>query len=244
MIKKFTLSLIILFIFPLINYAQVNVNEKKGLLKIIDDYGVYSMLSIILLLCLSAVFWIILLELNSTLKNFKILPRRLIDTVQSSLAEGDLSEAILVCQEINCPLSRCLLTAFANCTESFDVITTLVRSRLDVEIENIMQHVSYLKTVAVTTIITGISGAALALESVLTSDEKVISSNHYAIVLYPLIYGLIIGAGFYLFYVTMHNRAKNRLMRMRGQAYFIIKDLKDVEIVNNIDHFDYENDEF
>ena len=238
---KIIYSSLAFFAFPLLIFAQNNSSQKTSFFKVVDDYGVYSMLSIILLLCLSAIFWIILLELNTNLKNYRLLPRRLIDTVQSSLAEGDLSEAILVCQEINCPLSRCLLTAFANCTESFDVIITLVSTRIDVEIESISQHINYLKTVAISTIIIGFAGAALALESILTSGEE-ISMTHFAIILYPLIYGLITGIIFYLFYVTTKNRANNRLLKMRGQAYFIIKELKDVEIVNNIDNFNY-NDE-
>ncbi len=241
MIKKIFV-LLLLITTPVMTFAATIPYLEKTFIKVVDGYGVYSMLSIIILLCLSAVFWIILLELRNNLKNHRLLPRRLIDTVQSSLSEGDLSEAILVCQEINSPLSRCLLTAFANCTESFDVITTLVGTRIDVEIENIIQHVNYLKTVAITTIITGFAGASLALESVLNSDEKVLTTTHYSLALYPLIYSLIMGLAFYLFYVAVNNRAKMRLLKMRGQAYFIIKELKDVEIVNDLDSFNY-NDE-
>ncbi len=240
MIKKIFV-LLLLTTAPVMTFATVTT-IKDTFIKAIDGYGVYSMLSIIILLCLSAIFWIIFLELKNNLKNHRLLPRRLIDTVQSSLSEGDLSEAILVCQEINSPLSRCLLTAFANCTESFDVITTLVGTRIDVEIENIIQHVNYLKTIAITTVITGVSGATLALKGILTSDEKIITTTHYSLALYPLIYGLIIGLAFYLFYVAIKNKAKMRLLKMRGQAYFIIKELKDVEIVNDLESFNY-NDE-
>ena len=166
----------------------------------------------------------------------RIMPPILVSNVTESMAEGDVLKALQNCEDEPGPMANILMAGFSHVEEGFDVIQDAISTAADLEAEKIMQKVTWLSVVGNLAPMLGLLGTVQGMIRAFgqlaggAPDVGVLALN-ISQALYTTAAGLTIAvpcvAGFYSF----RNAANKIVLRMEAMTMELIKDLRNVEVV-------------
>jgi biopolymer transport protein ExbB len=171
-----------------------------------------------------------------TVRTKRIMPTALVENVTNAMAEGDVLKALKNCEDEPGPLANVLTAGFSQVEEGFDVIQEAVTTSADLETERIMQKLTWLAVVGNLSPMLGLLGTVQGMIGAfgeLAGGAMDIGALAQQIsqALYTTAMGLMIAvpsvAGFYAF----RNNANTIVLRMEAMTMELIKDLRNVEVV-------------
>jgi len=166
------------------------------------------------------------------------MPATLIQNVTESMAEGDVLKALQNCENEPGPLANVLTAGFSHVEEGFDVIQEAISTAADLETEKIMQKLTWISVVANIAPMLGLLGTVQGMIGAFSSlgqgapDIGVLAMN-IAQALYTTAAGLTVAVPSVTVYYTFRNSANKIVLRMEAMTMELIKDLRNVEVVDN-----------
>ena len=168
----------------------------------------------------------------------KIMSQTLIDRVKAGMAEGDVMKALHACETEPGPLANILSAGFSHVEEGFDVIQESIGAAADLETERIMQRLTWISVCANLSPMLGllgtVQGMIMAFQT-LASGAPDVGALALAIsqALWTTAGGLAIAIPAITFYYSIRNNANRLILRMQAMTMELIKDLRNVEVVND-----------
>lgn len=167
----------------------------------------------------------------------KIMPDSLIGKVREAMAEGDVVKAIKACESEPGSLANILSAGFAHVEEGYDIIQEAVGNSADLETERLMQRLTWISVCANIAPMMGLLGTVQGMIMAFANmgsgqvDIGVLSIN-IGQALWTTAGGLVIAIPSVTFYYGIRNNANRLVLRMEAMTMELIKDLRNVEVVN------------
>jgi biopolymer transport protein ExbB len=196
---------------------------------------------------LGAILWFFLFAIGGTgvylavdcfimVQSKRIMPAMLIAQVTDAMAEGDVLKALECCENEPGPLANILTAGFSHVEEGFDVIQESIATSADLEAERIMQKITWLSVCGNLAPMMGLLGTVQGMIGAFASlgdgaPDVGVLAIQISQALYTTAGGLTIAvpcvAGFYYF----RNTANTIVLKMEAMTMELIKDLRNVEVV-------------
>ncbi len=166
----------------------------------------------------------------------KIMPQQLIDQVKEAMDEGDVIKALEICDADPSSMAKILKAGFSHVEEGFDVIDEAISAAGDLEIEQMMQRLNWISVCSGLAPMLGLLGtvqgmimtfATIAIQGVEISSLSMTISQ----ALYTTAGGLVIAIPSMTFFYILRNSANRLVLRMQVQTGDLIKNLRNVELV-------------
>ena len=172
-----------------------------------------------------------------TVRPTKIMPQELIDKIKAAMAEGDVVKALQACTSYPGPMANILAAGFSHVEEGFDVIQDSVNAAADLETERIMQRLTWISVCSNLSPMLGllgtVQGMIMCFGTIATGAPDVAAlALAIAQALWTTAAGLSIAIPAITCYYSLRNHANRLIMRMQAITIELIKDLRNVEIVN------------
>jgi len=168
----------------------------------------------------------------------KIMPQTLIDKVKAGMSEGDVMKALHACETEPGPMANILSAGFSHVEEGFEVIQESIGAAADLETERIMQRLTWISVCANLAPMLGllgtVQGMIMAFKTLATGAPDV-GALALAIsqALWTTAGGLTVAIPAITFYYSIRNNANRLILRMQAITMELIKDLRNVEVVND-----------
>jgi len=168
----------------------------------------------------------------------KIMPQSLVSNVKAAMAEGDVMKALKVCGAEPGPMANILSAGFSHVEEGFDVIQEAIGAAADLETERIMQKLTWISVCSNLAPMLGllgtVQGMIMCFQSLATGAPDV-GALALAIsqALWTTAGGLTIAIPAITCYYSIRNNANRLILRMQAMTMELIKDLRNVEVVND-----------
>lgn len=185
---------------------------------------------------LFACVWFIV-DCSITVRPTKIMPQQLVDQVTQAIEQGDILKALSHCESEPGPLSSILTAGFSHVEEGFETIQEAVGVAANLESEQLMQRIAYLSVVGALAPMLGllgtVQGMILAFDNLSRLGEAVIAvlANNIAQALWTTAAGLCIAVPAIFSFNFFRNKASRIILRMEAITLELIKDLRNVEVV-------------
>ena len=160
------------------------------------------------------------------IKPQKLMPQTLINNVQGAVAEGDVMKAIKACEAEPSPMSNVLAAAFQHVEDGYDVIQESVNAAADLEIERIMQRLTWISVCSNLAPSLGLLGTVQGMIlcfATLASGVPDIGALTTA-------GGLVVSIPALTFFYSIRNNANRLILRMTALTMELIKPLRNVEV--------------
>jgi biopolymer transport protein ExbB len=211
---------------------------KTGLYYVITGSG---WLGIVLWLALfgsgvAAIYFAV--DCSILLRPQKIMPQSLISNVKTAMAEGDVMKALKSCEVEPGPLANILTAGFSHVEEGFEVIQESIGAASDLETERLMQRLTWISVCSNLAPMLGllgtVQGMIMCFETLATGAPDV-GSLALAIsqALWTTAGGLVVAIPAITAYYSLRNNANRLILRMQAMTMELIKDLRNVEVVND-----------
>ncbi len=171
-----------------------------------------------------------------TVRTKRIMPQELIDSVNEAMGEGDVLKALQCCENEPGPLANILTAGFSHVEEGFDIIQEAITTAADLETEKIMQKLTWLSVVGNIAPMLGLLGTVQGMIRAFATlgsgapDVGLLAVN-ISQALYTTAGGLTIAVPCVAIYYTFRNAANRIVLRMEAMTMELIKDLRNVEVV-------------
>ncbi|OGV62269.1 MAG: hypothetical protein A2498_00390 [Lentisphaerae bacterium RIFOXYC12_FULL_60_16] len=171
-----------------------------------------------------------------TLQTKRVMPQGLVDAVTQAMAEGDVLKALEACEKEPGPLSSILTAGFSHVEEGFEVIQEAIGTAADLETEKIVQKLTWISVCANLAPMLGLLGtvqgmiAAFATIAMGAPDVGALALS-IAQALYTTAGGLCTAIPCVTLYYSLRNHANRLILRMQALTMEMIKDLRNVEVV-------------
>ncbi len=171
-----------------------------------------------------------------TVRAKRIMPQALIDNVTESMAEGDVLKALQNCEQEPGPLANILSAGFSHVEEGYDVIQESISTAADLETEQIMQKLTWMSVVGNLAPMLGLLGTVQGMIAAFSTlaegapDVGVLAMN-ISQALFTTAGGLTIAVPCVAVYYTFRNSASKIILQMEAMTIELIKDLRNVEVV-------------
>lgn len=168
----------------------------------------------------------------------KIMPQALIQNVEAAMHEGDVVKALQFCENDPTPLAHILSAGFSHVEEGFEVIDEAIASAGDVEVEKIMQRLTWISVVGNLAPMMGLLGTVQGMIMAFANlaggapDVGALAVN-ISQALWTTAGGLICAIPAVATYYSFRNKANNIVLKMTIMTSELIKDLRNVEIVQD-----------
>ena len=168
----------------------------------------------------------------------KIMPQSLIEKVKAAMAEGDVMKALHACETEPGPMANILSAGFSHVEEGFEVIQESIGAAADLETERIMQRLTWISVCSNLSPMLGllgtVQGMIMAFGTLATGAPDV-GALALAIsqALWTTAGGLTVAIPAITFYYSIRNNANRLILRMQAMTMELIKDLRNVEVVND-----------
>ena len=182
----------------------------------------------------AAIYFIV--DCSILIKPQKMMPQSLIDKVTAAMAEGDVLKALKACESEPGPLANILVSGFSHVEEGFDIIQEAIGTAADIETERIMQRLNWISVMANISPMLGllgtVQGMIMCFESLATGAPDV-GALALAIsqALWTTAAGLSVAIPAVTFFYALRNNANRVILRMEAMTFELIKDLRNVEVV-------------
>ena len=216
---------------------QSEVAESSKFLEIILDNPPIGPLIWGLIFLLSAASFSSIITNLLTVRRKFLLPPKFIDEVIDAMQEGDLDQAIELCENNNSPVSNILMTGFASIDAGFAAVEDAVSSTTQVEVEKLMQKVGALNLygqlapmLGLLGTVTGMVAAFDSLGSSEGAEKAQLLGLAISQALWTTCGGLLIAIPAIYSYTLIRNKAVKILLESETIVVNLLKDLRDVEI--------------
>ncbi len=168
----------------------------------------------------------------------KIMPESLITNVKAAMAEGDVMKALKSCEVEPGPMANILSAGFSHVEEGFEVIQESIGAAADLETERLMQRLTWISVCSNLAPMLGllgtVQGMIMCFETLATGAPDV-GSLALAIsqALWTTAAGLAVAIPAITVYYSIRNNANRLILRMQAMTVELIKDLRNVEVVND-----------
>ena len=168
----------------------------------------------------------------------KIMPQTLIDKVTGAMGEGDVLKALKSCESEPGPMANILTAGFSHVEEGYDVIQEAIGTAAELETERLMQHLTWISVCANLAPMLGllgtVQGMIMAFDFLATGAVDVGSlAKAIGQALWTTAIGLVVAIPCITFYYSIRNNANRIILRMQAMTFELIKDLRNVEVVEN-----------
>ncbi|MCX6983990.1 MAG: MotA/TolQ/ExbB proton channel family protein [Lentisphaerae bacterium] len=171
----------------------------------------------------------------------KIAPTRLVQDVNQAISQGDLAQAIELCERSSTPLGRILKAGFMNVQEGFEVVQDSVGVSADIESETLLARISYLSVISNVTPMLGligtVQGMIYAFFNLGTQEAGAAQQAMLAVNISHGLWATAIGLGVSVPASIMLYFFKNRTMRiilgMEALTLDITKTLRNAVVVED-----------
>ncbi len=173
-----------------------------------------------------------------TVRSSRIMPEGLVANVNGAMAEGDVLKALQFCESEPGPLANVLTAGFSHVEEGFDVIQEAVATSADLETERIMQKLTWLAVVGNLAPMLGLLGTVQGMIAAFknlaggTPDVGLLAMN-ISQALFTTAGGLIIAIPCVAVFYAFRNTANTIVLKMEAMTMELIKDLRNVEVVED-----------
>lgn len=184
----------------------------------------------------AAIYFIV--DCSILVKPQKIMAQTLIDKVTTAMSEGDVLKALKACESEPGPLANILVAGFSHVEEGFDIIQEAIGTAADIETERLMQRLNWISVMANIAPMLGllgtVQGMIMAFEGLATGAPDV-GALALAIsqALWTTAGGLVVAIPTVTFFYGIRNNANRVILRMQAMTFELIKDLRNVEVVEN-----------
>jgi len=166
----------------------------------------------------------------------RIMPQNLIDNVTDSMAEGDVLKALQNCENEPGPMANILIAGFSHVEEGFDVIQEAISTAADLETERLLQRITWLSVVGNLAPMLGLLGTVQgmigAFKGLTTGAPDVgLLALDISQALYTTAAGLTIAVPCVAAFYSYRNAANTIVLKMEAMTMELIKDLRNVEVV-------------
>jgi len=219
--------------------AEKESGGGMGFFKVILNSGFLGVTLWLLLGLTSLATGALTIDSFVTIRAKKIVPDELVESVRSSMEQGDVMKALKHCDDDPGPLANILSAGFSNVREGYDVIQDVVSVAADLESEKLLQRVAYLNVFANLAPMLGLLGtvqgmiyafATLATTQAGAAQQAMLAMN-IAQALWTTAAGLCIAIPSVTFYTFFKNRATKIILGMEALTMDLIKSLRNVEVV-------------
>ena len=173
-----------------------------------------------------------------TVREKRIMPETLVNSVTEAMGEGDLLKAMQYCENEPGAMSNVLIAGFSHVEEGYDIIQESVAMAADIETERLMQKLTWLSVVGNIAPMLGLLGTVQGMIAAFSSlgegapDVGVLAMN-ISQALFTTAGGLTIAVPCVAFYYVFRNTANKIILRMEAMTMELIKDLRNVEVVED-----------
>lgn len=181
-----------------------------------------------------AVYFVV--DCSITVRVSRVMPDALIENVTASMQEGDVLKALENCENDPGPMANILTAGFSHVEEGFEVIQEAIATCADLETERIMQKLTWLSVVGNIAPMLGLLGTVQGMIRAFANlaggapDIGALAVN-ISQALYTTAAGLTVAVPCVALYYTFRNNANTLILRMEAMTLELIKDLRNVEVI-------------
>ena len=169
------------------------------------------------------------------IKPQKLMPQSLINNVQGAVAEGDVMKAIKACETEPSPMSNVLAAAFQHVEDGYDVIQESVNAAADLEIERIMQRLTWISVCSNLAPSLGLLGTVQGMIMCFATLARGVPdigalAGNISQALWTTAGGLVVSIPSLTLFYSIRNNANRLILRMTALTMELIKPLRNVEV--------------
>ena len=218
---------------------ETNPHANMNLWTIIFRSGWFGVLIWVMLITCSIISVALTVDSFLTIREKKIAPPYLVNSVRESMEQGDVMKAMKHCEDTPGPLSHVLSAGFSNVKEGFEVIQDAVGIAADIETEKLLQRVTYLSVISNTTPMLGLIGTVqgmifafftLGTQQAGAAQQAMLALN-ISHGLWATAVGLATAVPATIFFYFFKNKATRIILGMEALTLDLIKSLRNVEVV-------------
>jgi biopolymer transport protein ExbB len=216
--------------------TQAPAAASGGFLRVIGGSGPLGIILWIMLFGSGGAAVYFTVDCAITVKAKRIMPQILIDNVTDAMAEGDVLKALQCCENEPGPMANVLTAGFSHVEEGYDVFQESIATAADLETEKITQKLTWLSVVGNLAPMLGLLGTVQGMIAAFSTlaqgapDVGVLAMN-ISQALYTTAGGLTIAVPCVAVYYIFRNSANKIVLRMEAMTMELIKDLRNVEVV-------------
>ncbi len=219
--------------------APANPHANMNLVTIIFRSGWFGVMIWLMLISCSIISVALTVDSFLTIREKKIAPPNLVETVRSSMEQGDVMKALKHCEDNPGPLAHVLSAGFSNVKEGFEVVQDAVSVAADLEGEKLLQRVTYLSVISNTTPMLGLIGTVqgmifafftLGTQQAGAAQQAMLALN-ISHGLWATAVGLATAVPATIFFYFFKNKATRIILGMEALTLDLIKSLRNVEVV-------------
>ena len=167
----------------------------------------------------------------------KIMPQSLIDDVEAAMREGDVVKALQCCDNEPGPMANILSAGFSQVEEGFDVIQEAIGTAADLEVERIMQKLTWFSVdgniAPMLGLLGTVQGMIMAFANLAGGAPDIgVLANNIAQALWTTAWGLVVAIPCVATYYIFRNNANRIVLRMEAITMQLVKDLRNVQVIS------------
>lgn len=223
---------------PAPDAPKVKAKSKTSIWAVIFGSGPLGFLLWLALFGSAAAAIYFIVDCSILVKPQKIMPQTLVDQITAAMTDGDVLKALKACESEPGPLANILTAGFSHVEEGYDIIQEAIGTAADLETERLMQRLTWISVCANIAPMLGllgtVQGMIMAFEGLATGAPDV-GALALAIsqALWTTAAGLAVAIPAVTFYYAIRNNANRIILRMQAMTFELIKDLRNVEVVEN-----------
>ncbi len=213
-------------------------SSSGGFLSVILGSGPLGVILWLALFGAGAIAVYLIVDCFITVRAKRIMPQSLVDSVTEAMGEGDLLKAMQHCENEPGAMANVLIAGFSHVEEGYDIIQESVAMAADIETERLMQKLTWLSVVGNIAPMLGLLGTVQGMIAAFSNlgngapDVGVLAMN-ISQALFTTAGGLTIAVPCVAFYYSFRNNANKIILRMEAMTMELIKDLRNVEVVED-----------
>lgn len=178
----------------------------------------------------------LLIDCSILVRPSKIMPQALISNVEAAMKEGDVVKALQHCENDPTPMASILSAGFSHVEEGFEVIQEAISTAADLEIERLMQKLTWFSVDSNIAPMLGLLGTVQGMIMAFSNlangapDVGVLAVN-IAQALWTTAAGLCAAIPCVTTYYIFRNKANRIVLQMEAITMELVKDLRNVEVV-------------
>jgi len=212
--------------------------QNDGFFAIIFGSGPIATLIWLSLFAVGGIVIYFVVDCSIMIRPQKIMPQSLVSNVKAAMGEGDVIKALKVCESEPGPMANILIAGFSHVEEGFDVIQESIGAAADLETERIMQRLTWISVCANISPMVGLLGTVvgmiLAFATLGTGAPDIGAlALTISFSLWTTAAGLMVAIPAIACYFGIRNNANRLILRMQAMTMELVKDLRNVEVVND-----------
>ena len=212
--------------------------KKSGFFSIIFGSGFVATVIWLAIFGVGGLVIYFVVDCSVLIRPQRIMPQSLVSNVKAAMAEGDVMKALKACESEPGPMANILSAGFSHVEEGFDVIQESIGAAADLETERIMQRLTWISVCANISPMIGLLGTVvgmiLAFATLGTGAPDIGGlALTISFSLWTTAAALMVAIPAITCYFGIRNNANRVILRMQAMTMELVKDLRNVEVVND-----------